>query len=156
MKVTCQYCDRLARLTTGAEVYPNTAHLKTKKFWVCDPCKARVGCKEGTDMPLGNLADPHLRAARKKAHDAFTPLWKFMWSKKGGDQDAYRKKTYGWLASELHVPVEECRFILMEYELCLKAVQVCRDLQAELQKKYGTRDLLPEQVTDAEADDPVD
>jgi len=142
MSVICPYCHSTAELSTGAEQYPNHPHLATKKVWVCRSCDARVGCKGDTDIPLGSLADGKLRAARQAAHDTFDPLWQEMWRLNGGPEQDARLTAYAWLADQLGIPAEQCRFGGMEYEQCLKATLVCREMQAELDQERSTRDLF--------------
>lgn len=142
MAVTCQYCDRVARLVKGAIKFPKTPTVADHSFWECEPCRAWVSCKKGTDIPLGNLADGKLREARRRGHRIFDPIWQLMQEKKGGSRSAVRNTMYGWLATQLGVPAAECHFGLLPYELTLKAIVICEALQRELQKKYGTAELL--------------
>lgn len=78
--VCCDYCGRPARLVGGAEVYPHRPDLSSKRFWLCRPCDAWVGCHpkaeprrgglgDGT-VPLGRLANADLRRAKQRAHAA--------------------------------------------------------------------------------------
>ena len=137
IQVKCQYCHKLARLTTGAEVWPNSPGLGHKKVWKCDRDDAWVGCHEGTESPLGQLADGPLRYARIAAHEAFDPIWKIMASVKRWDRAAARVKTNEWLAAQLGLPVDQCQFGGMTYEVCLKATALCRALKDQLLEKYG-------------------
>lgn len=68
-----------ARLTTGAEVYPARRDLVSLPFWICDRCKNFVGCAHKTGnptKPLGCIATPGLKNARKHLHALLDPLWK--------------------------------------------------------------------------------
>ncbi len=81
MIIYCAGCraDVEARLTDGAEIYPNRAALAALPFWVCDGCKSFVGTHHKTaspTRPLGVLATPELRAWRMKIHAALDPIWK--------------------------------------------------------------------------------
>lgn len=138
IQVICQYCHRPAKLKKGAELFPDYPELTAENFWVCTPCKARVGCHEGTEKPLGSLADGKLRAVRRMGHEAFDPIWKFMVNLKGGRPHDYRNRMYGWLAEDMGMPVEDCHFGGMPYEKCLLAVKRCNELRLELEKKYNT------------------
>lgn len=123
--VFCDYCKRMARLTTGAEIYPHRADLKDAKFWKCDPCNAHVGCHrphpkfnpDGTN-PLGRLANPALRRLRWKAHAAFDPLWK-------SPNGMARANAYRWLAQKMGVPEKgQVHIGYMDEEGCRKVLEI--------------------------------
>lgn len=72
----CPTCQMLARLTDGREIYPDRPDLHANRIYVCDGCRAYVGCHEGTDRPLGVPAGPELRKARILLHERMVdPLW---------------------------------------------------------------------------------
>jgi hypothetical protein len=73
--VTCNYCNRPARLVHGPDLYPHRPDLSHVKAWRCDPCNAQVGCHDETEKPKGTLAKPELMRARGAAHNAFDPVW---------------------------------------------------------------------------------
>jgi hypothetical protein len=58
--------------TDSAEVYHGTSY---GMIWICRPCSAYVGVHKGTENALGTLADAETRKWRRKAHEAFDPLW---------------------------------------------------------------------------------
>ena len=93
-------------------------------------------------MPLGSLADGRLRAARKAAHDAFDPLWREMWTLNGGSKQEARSTAYTWLADQLGIPAQQCHFGGLEYERCIKATLICREMLAELDKERGKPELF--------------
>lgn len=139
MTVTCQYCNRPAKLVDGSAVYPHRHDLKAKKFWNCTPCKAFVGCHEagkyvvmhgkkiysdGT-MPLGVLANAELRQAKKMAHASFDPVWK-----EGG---MTRKQAYAWLSAQLGIEPDDCHMGMMSVETCNRVVDLCVRYQRESQ-----------------------
>lgn len=109
---TCPYCGVQSSPTTGAEIYPRHRKLAKKRFFICRPCKAWVGCHDD-GRPLGTPAAAELRIARKRAHDLFDRLWqgRFM----------TRNQAYSWLAETLGVDkhdahigqatLEQCRLI---------------------------------------------
>lgn len=69
----------MARLTSGAEIYPHRDDLATLPFWKCDACGNYVGCHHKTGNPtepLGNIPTPELRKARNHIHAILDPLWK--------------------------------------------------------------------------------
>ncbi|ENP0841209.1 hypothetical protein ACCI44_003648 [Vibrio parahaemolyticus] len=67
-----------ARLTKGKEIYPHRIDLAHLPFWICDTCKNFVGCHHKTNKPttpLGIIATPEIKNARKHIHALMDPLW---------------------------------------------------------------------------------
>ena len=85
----CPYCGNRCEPTSGSEIYPHRADLSYLQFWICRPCKAWVGCHEGTNTPKGTPANAPTRWARIEAHAAFDPWWK--------TKGWRRKEAYRWL-----------------------------------------------------------
>lgn len=92
-------CGGELALTDGREIYPHRPDLFTRRFWICRPCMAYVGCHPGTTRPLGQPAGPALRQARIRAHAALDPLWQSGWMSRN---DVYRELS-GILGYEVHV-----------------------------------------------------
>lgn len=120
--ITCPYCGEPAPLVTGAEVYPHRRDLRKKKFWKCTPCAAWVGCHPKSNEPLGRLANYELRGARKRAHDAFDPLWKGY----GANREMTRESAYTWLSCRLRLPRSKCHIGMFDVLTCRKVLAVCR------------------------------
>ena len=128
MSIKCPYCDRDAKLVTGSKIYPHRPDLFAKKFWMCGPCGAWVGCHppargnggggqgDGT-VPLGRLANEELRRAKMQAHAAFDPIWR------AGEMK--RASAYKWLSQALHIRAENCHIGMMDVAQCLAVVAVC-------------------------------
>lgn len=119
MNVICPYCQRDAELVTGDDVYPGRPDLHDRRFWVCTPCDARVGCHRTGDgtVPMGRLADDELRRARVAAHLAFDSMWR---SERFGRDQGYR-----WLAGQLGIDTKACHIAMMDVETCRRVVEVC-------------------------------
>jgi len=67
-----------ARLTNGAEIYPRRKDLHDLPFWKCDECGNYVGCHHKTKnrtQPLGCIATPEIKKARKHIHNLLDPIW---------------------------------------------------------------------------------
>ncbi len=122
-RLDCAYCGQPAGLFTGREVYPDRVDLHERRFWVCWPCDAWVGCHEGGDgsAPLGPLADEALRDARRAAHQAFAPLWH--------QGEMSRSEAYEWLAARLRMPVFKCRIVWFSVEECRAVVDAVAALR---------------------------
>lgn len=100
-------------LKNGAEVYGQPA-LKERKFWVCDPCGARVGCHPGTETPLGELAKEDLRILRAKAHkimDRFRDL-----------TGLSRTKAYRFLQDSMGLDSWHCHIGRFNEDQCIEAM----------------------------------
>lgn len=116
MKVTCPYCGKDAIKVTGDHIYPHRKDLYAKRFFVCDPCDAYVGCHPN-GAPLGRLADKALRKAKTEAHAAFDPSWKSGYMS--------RTKAYRWLADQLGIQARDCHIGQFDVAMCMKVVEVC-------------------------------
>jgi len=115
----CPYCGRDAELRTGADVHGHRPDLSRKRFWICVPCDARVGCHEGTDVPFGDLANSQLRLARMQAHRLFDRIWL--------TGKLSRGDAYAWLADGLGIGVDQCHIGMMNVEMCDSVVGLCVD-----------------------------
>lgn len=119
--MNCDYCHKPARLTTGREIYSRRMELWRKKIWFCSPCQAWVGCHDGTEKPLGRLANAELRQAKIQAHAAFDPLWQ-----RGGMS---RREAYGLLSAKMGIPREDTHIGMFDLEQCRKVIEVLREHQ---------------------------
>ena len=119
MTVKCDYCGEDAELVTGKEIYPHRPDLYSKPFWECKPCKAYVGCHEGTERKLGRLANAELRQAKSEAHKAFDPKWR--------RTTTSRKNAYRWLAEQLNIDFKKCHIGYFDVDMCNRVIEVCRD-----------------------------
>ncbi len=90
--LACNYCGRTAELVDGSAIYPRRPALAHKRFYRCLPCDAYVGCHDGTENPLGRLANAELRREKMRVHAAFDPLWKDYGRR-------VRRRAYRWLAA---------------------------------------------------------
>lgn len=126
MKVVCTYCGNQAELVTGKAIYPHRADLYGKRFYLCVPCGAYVGCHKDTTNPLGRLANVVLRAAKVRAHAAFDPMWQ------GGVRR--RGDAYGWLADQLGIEKKDCHIGMFDVAMCNKVVLVCQRTRQEVRE----------------------
>lgn len=116
----CPYCGKEAQLVNGDTIYPHRPDLAHLRFYVCQPCDARVGCHPGTARPLGRLANAELRQAKMEAHAAFDPLWRSGLMK--------RRDAYGWLAERLGIERDQCHIGYMDVVECRRVVEACREV----------------------------
>lgn len=122
----CPYCGQQSKRITGAQLYRRRPDLADKIMYQCRPCDAWVGCHPDTETPLGRLANAELRRAKMAAHAAFDPIWKAQIAAEGCSKKKARNAAYGWLASALGIPRDDCHIGMMDVETCLRVVDVCR------------------------------
>lgn len=127
--INCDYCGKPAELVHGNVIYPHRPDLASKLIYRCIPCAAYVGCHEGTEKPLGRLANSELRKAKMRAHAAFDPLWK-----SGGMK---RASAYKWLAGQLGIEGKDCHIGMFDVDRCNRVVEVINALGAR--SKYDNR-----------------
>ena len=61
---------------SGADIYPHRPDLVGKSFYQCNDCKNFVGCHPGSNnKPLGCIATPEVKNARRKIHLLLDSLW---------------------------------------------------------------------------------
>lgn len=109
--VCCDYCGQRAALM-GEEA--------RQPYWLCAPCDATVAAypNSPTFKPVGRFANAKLRDAKRKAREAFDPLWRNS-IKASGRGDAFR-----WLADELGINVKDCSFDQFDVDTCLRVVDI--------------------------------
>lgn len=117
----CPYCNNEVELVSGDAIYPHRPDLHHKRFWLCRPCDAYVGCHEDTERPLGRLANSELRQAKQDAHVAFDALWKR--TSPAGSFD--RNGAYQWLADQLGIPRADCHIGMMDVDRCRLVLALC-------------------------------
>lgn len=96
-KVICPYCGAVAVLREGSFVHGENSN--GKRLYVCSnypKCDAYVGVHEGTDKPLGTLADAKLRNKRIRTHKVFDQIWK--------KNLMTRKQAYRWMEYFMDIP----------------------------------------------------
>lgn len=121
--VTCGECGEPAELVGGLEIYPHRPDLAEFQFWRCAPCDAWTGCHRGTTKPKGTVAREAVRLARRRAHEAFDPIWMDgpVWGRKRRRRQAYR-----WLAKKLGVPERNAHIGALDVEGCDRVVEIAR------------------------------
>lgn len=129
MIVICPYCGAQAERTTAGVIYPHRKDIGHRVFWRCVPCAAWVGCHPGTEMPLGRLANAELREWKRKAHDAFDPLWK---ARRRKQKKIQRERAYKILARMLKLAPEMCHIGQFDVETCKRVIDLIPQLQKEI------------------------
>lgn len=112
----CPYCRSSdIKLMTQTEFYGR--EYSGAKMYVCQKCRARVGCHKGTEIPLGPLADSELIELRKKIHAIIDTQWKNPTER----SEMYHKlaEEFGMEKNKFHVGFlknEQARWVLYKLE----------------------------------------
>lgn len=124
-EVYCDYCGRQAEYVDSKAIYGKSYGM----IYICRRCNAYVGVHDGTDIPLGRLADSQLRYWKKAAHSAFDPIWKY------GRYRGRRDAAYRWLSRQMNLSPEETHIGMFTVEQCKEAVQICNEeMKATLER----------------------
>lgn len=127
MEIFCTGCGKNveARLTNGEEMYPHRPDLYKIPFWICDTCRAFVGCHWKTDnptRPLGVLATQEIKEVRKKIHATLDPLWK--------SEKILRGKAYAYISHRIGKEYHSAE--IRSVEEGNKIYEIVSNLQKEL------------------------
>ena len=97
----CRHCGADVVFTSNAAVYGKK--YGNGKCYKCTKCDSYVGVHDGTNVPLGILANMEERELKRKCHVLFDPVWK-------NNARINRDQAYGRLASVLGIPISKCHF----------------------------------------------
>lgn len=115
----CHYC--------GGKIIKSKSRVLYGKgnqtIYLCTMCNAYVGCYEGTDKPMGQVANTVLRLKRQETHQIFDAFWQ--------KQGWTRSAAYRWLAQELRLSEEDAHIGMMEMDGCEAVIRLCRDHEKE-------------------------
>lgn len=119
-------CGQEAEIVRGDRIYRHRPDLADLRIFLCPSCGRYVGSHpDGT--PKGTPADSETRNARRKAHDAFDPLWrKELFTK---SSFASRSDAYKWLSAEMGV--QEAHIGHMTATEALRVVEIVKTYKAE-------------------------
>lgn len=119
--INCPFCDSPAEWVSHSEIYGRIYNQAAHMIWLCRQCDAYVGCHNNTKQPLGQMANAHMRKARKLTKELFIKVclngqWKC---------DKHLKESaYCWLARELDITRHECHFGDFTVERCREAYRI--------------------------------
>lgn len=122
----CQHCGSPVEIAHHRDVY-GRAFSDWPWMYRCtdEDCDSYVGMHPFTAIPLGTLADPATREARKSCKPPFEDLWR------GRRSFLTRKEAYQALADRLGIPVGQCHFAWFDVATCVRAWRICQDLMEE-------------------------
>lgn len=129
----CPYCpgQPVACEVKSERVYPHRPDLHGRTMWACQECGAYVGCHQGTNKPLGRLAQPRLRKLKIEAHAAFDALWRAgPDGRRTASGKSRRSLAYAWLAERLGIDKRRCHIAMFDEHLCQRVIDICNDQAA--------------------------
>lgn len=108
----CLHCNELAEKVV--DVQTRGRRWESRVTWVCHRCEAWVGCRRGTDKPLGLPGNSEVRAARRLAHTYFDQLWK--------SGEMTRTEAYKWLSQVMGLRYQQAHIARFDAEQCRRVV----------------------------------
>ena len=115
----CEYCGGKVIFTDSAVLYGRSLGM----IYMCTNCNASVGVHQGTNNPLGTLANTVLKLKRKEAHRLFDIIWK--------TQGPTRSEAYAWLAEQMNLPKHRTHIAYFNIAQCDEAIRICRAQQSK-------------------------
>ena len=120
-KMRCPYCGgKVVYRTADGIYYDNSRNVM---LYVCShypKCDAYVRVHEGTNIPVGSLANHELRALRSKAHKYFDLIYE--------TGIMSRHQAYKWLADFIGTPMSEAHIGYMGEYYCKQVIDRCDEL----------------------------
>lgn len=131
MTYVCNLCGGPAYPVSGEELYPYNAELVRRRFIKCAPCAAWT-LADANGYPIGGLANVHLRAKRRRAHEALKPLW-IRSVDRGIEKDAALRSAYQWLGEAMQLKSSP---IINGFDesLCDRAIALCNAMVSTLRE----------------------
>ncbi len=118
ISIKCPYCGAQAHLRPASVVRRHAQPCE--EVYVCaryPVCDAYVSAHQESRLPMGTLADRHLRGKRRQAHIALSQLW----------EQGYmsRKEAYRWLQVQLGLPESEAHIGHFSEFRCEQVINIC-------------------------------
>lgn len=131
----CHYCAGPTFLVDAETLYPFRAKFVGRKFVKCEPCAAWALADEQGE-PIGRIANVTLRAKRRRAYEAFEPLWKHGVARDTPEEIA-KAGAYDFLARELGMSADNCRFNYFDEYDCDRAIEICNRVSEVLKERIA-------------------
>lgn len=119
----CEHCRSPVQIAHHDQVY-GRIYGNWPWLYRCEGCRAYVGMHPFTNIPLGTLATPEIRQARKQCKSPFESLYK--------SGRLTRSEAYERLAEKLGIEKEQCHFAWFNVEMCQKAEKAARQIFMEI------------------------
>jgi hypothetical protein len=122
----CDYCGAPATLArAGDERYPHRDDHGP--LWICADCQAWVGVfpRSARNVPLGRLADAHLRELKSRLHAMLEPLAQAKVRRDGCSIFEARAKGLKWLMQQIGAELaEKVSIHALDADQCARAILV--------------------------------
>lgn len=124
---TCIYCGNNLDKVLGHDLLKLNRNFKFFErgsyYYVCQNGHelAYVRAHTTSGLPMGFVANRHLRGLRIEAHKAFDTLWK------GRTAHMSRKDAYYWLAEAMKIPVDNLHMSWLTAKQCQAVVDAISD-----------------------------
>jgi len=119
----CPYCENPTQLVNSETIY-GAGRDYGRKFYLCAPCQAWVGCHKGTNKALGRLANEQLRKLKIEAHACLDSLWRRKVDR-GALWSEARSAAYRWLSTAMNIHPDECHIGMFGPEDCRRVIDLC-------------------------------
>ncbi len=127
-QIKCPNCGAQAFLRPASSVGHFGEAYKDKEYYVCanyPRCDSYVSAHRDSRLPMGTLADAHLRGLRREAHLAFNRLWK--------DRFMSIDEAYRWLQLKLGIPKSEAHIANFSEYRCNEVIRLCQEFTSSVQ-----------------------
>jgi len=117
--VICPFCDSPAEWVSHAEIYNGKVYNeKAHMIWLCRQCDAYVGTHQNSKRPLGQMANAHMRKARKMTKELFiNKCLMGNWNCNA----ILKNAAYAMLADRMGISTDACHFGDFTVEQCREA-----------------------------------
>lgn len=120
-RVTCPYCGAPAILRE--DTYVHGERGQGKYLYVCKnfpKCDSYVGVHDGTQIPMGTLANKELRKKRISAHKFFNLLWK--------KHIMTKKQAYRWMECFMGLAKDDGHIAMFSDYRCNLLIEKCKEV----------------------------
>jgi len=122
-RIICPYCKNPADFRYDSKMIYHGKDYGP--IYICFHCDAYIGCKKGTYIPFGRLANAELRLWRKKFSEVFDPKWtspRMSLLKEYGS--TVKAKAYFRLSRILKIPYQQCHLGNFNVQIIKKAIDL--------------------------------
>ncbi len=129
MSMRCPYCGATVVYRKADDIYHDH---KDRMMYVCSrypECDAYVRVHEGTNIPVGTLANRNLRSLRRTAHQYFDKLYKTGIMSKD--------EAYSWLAYLIDSPISQAHIGYLGEYYCREVIKQSKLVLERNMKKNG-------------------
>ena len=127
----CPYCGSTVEYRSAEGIYKE--HHKNTMLYVCTnypECDAYVRVHEGTNIPVGTLANYKLRSLRNEAHKLLDQI-----QRKG---IMTKQECYQWIANIIMAPLSQAHIGYLGDYYCQVVIDECKKLLNNIKNRKHT------------------